>query len=760
MKRNLTYILGVLFLMTSCIQVNFDDVAVNPGDEVSFSAALYRSATKTVYGAEANNKVPVYWVNNDTITVYGAKCVEGRKQANYTISTVNSDGTVGTNMDYALSINRVGAYGVQWGSEASNFYAIYPAAKGEFGTDGNSNVTVTTTVREGQKNMFKKVNNVWVGTPYVEDKNNPTMRDALMYAYTPATATSASKSVDLKFHPFTTVLKFKLEGFDGHVFDNTGLKAYVTKIVVTAPDNINIAGDCTFTFTNGQPTASNGTSNKITIYPDYLPLDRNDDVEFYVFAIPYEGMQISEDWSVTVETSNLGTFTYRITPSTSNNNSNKKADLTPGKIHKITVPEKTIALKNEVTLPPKNWVEFIPRNVYLSELSIPGAWCCYPYSNGDVGSSEQYQQNATIAAQYTAGVRAFHIDCRITNGELVVAGTEEAPQGYANASVESAIRSIAAQLTNKKEYVVVVLSVAEKAYKSNSSVNPSDVLSAINDMVYTLADGTDDPIDIYKGDIVYTKKVNDKTYNIYKGVDANTTVNDVAGKIIIKINANTTTLGSFFGPALISEASLATSSNTSNGIVEGSFDSMNSSQMFWGAESAGLTFYYHHGQGTGLSGQPTMNERKNALKNIVQMSDKVYNSGKHNAWFQMGIGGFMKTGGIQIGSSYIGGSDKPSEVAKQLNPEVLNLITSKLNGQNDTSPSPVGIVLMNFSTQTSDTYKSDDLIDAIIRMNNAFILNRNPEFEEWPDGVNPYDALFGTSGASATSMYATIEPLN
>lgn len=757
MKKNLTYILGVLFLMTSCIQVNFDDVAVNPGDEVSFSAALYRSATKTVYGAEADNKVPVYWVNNDTITVYGAKCVEGRNQANYTISTVNSDGTVGTNMDYALSINRVGEYGVQWGTEASDFYAIYPAAKGEFGTDGNSNVTVTTTVREGQKNMFKKVNNVWVGTPYIEDKNNPTMRDALMYAYTPATATSASKSVDLKFHPFTTVLKFKLEGFDGQVFDNTGLKAYVTKIVVTAPDYI--AGDCTFTFTNGQPTASNGTSNKITIYPDYLPLEKDDDLEFYVFAIPYKGMKISEDWSVTVETSNLGTFTYKIKPL---EGSDKKADLTPGKIHKITVPKKTIELEGEVTLPADKWVEFIPRNVYLSELSIPGAWCCVPYSNGRAEQNEQYQQNVSITNQYKAGVRAFHIDCRISNNLLVVAGTEGISNTtYKNYSVEQAIKDVLNALTSSKEYVVIVLSVAESAYDGSgtNTVNPNQVLSRLNELIYKLVEI--DKLPIYTGgEDGYFDNGSIK----YKGVDANTTVKDVAGKAVIKINANTEgeTLEEFYGPALISEASLATSNNTTSNIVAGVFDDMETAEMFWGTKPSGLTFHYHHGQKTGASGSPSISQREQALRKIIAESDAVYMNGTHDAWFQMGIGGYITTGAL------FWKSDKASEVARQLNPYLLSLIETKLAGgkidNKSTTPSPIGIVLMNFAAYQDDSeddpYNSDELIDAIIRMNNAFILNRNPEFAEWPDGVNPYDALFGTSGASTTSMYATIEPLN
>ena len=63
----------------------------------------------------------------------------------------------------------------------------------------------------------------------------------------------------------------------------------------------------------------------------------------------------------------------------------------------------------------------------------------------------------------------------------------------------------------------------------------------------------------------------------------------------------------------------------------------------------------------------------------------------------------------------------------------MTLINNKL----EESPSPVGIVLMNYCTSTSTEIKSAELVKAILSMNTKFYLNRELGKPEWPDG-NPY----------------------
>ena len=88
--------------------------------------------------------------------------------------------------------------------------------------------------------------------------------------------------------------------------------------------------------------------------------------------------------------------------------------------------------------------------------------------------------------------------------------------------------------------------------------------------------------------------------------------------------------------------------------------------------------------------------------------------------YQLGIGGYIDNNG-----------EDRATVASTLNKHVLDKVNAKLAS----SPSPIGMVLMNFCTD--DTYNSVSLTNAIITMNNKFYLNRNQEADAWPDG-NPF----------------------
>lgn len=782
-------------MMTSCAKESFPEFVPTPGKDVSFSASLNTIDTRTIYGVETNNQVPVNWVHGDTITVYGSSCVNGRKQANYVVNTIDPNNTTAgpQTQNFAWSLDRVGGVGVQWGETASDFYSIYPATKGTFGESEDGKVTVTTTIRPEQKNKFEfnAETNTWIGTPYMNDLNNPTMRDALMYAYTPnATATDSNgnpNKVDLQFHPFSTVLKFRFLGW-GTVEGNelTGMKIPINKIVLTAPNGVGLAGDCTFTFTNGQPTASNGTVNTITVYPNYLPLEEGQAVEFHVFAIPQQNntatnnMVLKDGWSVTLDAGSFGIHTFSLKPK--DNTDPKKATLQVGKIHKISVPKRTLV--SSVELPENNWMNFIPRNVYLSELSVPGSW----YSTEDSG--DNIYQSSTIAEQYAAGVRAFHIDCRLTQNRgsasnsypnLVVSGTEGSLLGGLTSigtTVASQITEIA-RLVTPNEYAILVLTIAQK-YKSDTFMGEKKL-------------GTVDPLKVLPKIYEVVKAAGTKIYGNEEGevIDANTTVNDVLGHLIVKVNVNTT---DFFsdtnygnGPCVVTEGSMASDYFEVNYINPGVFNRMNTVPMYWGNTLIGVNgsssnptmyYYYHHAQQTTSSevrGEnvdneevvtPSLGMRMDAIDDIILQSEKIYSKNLHNGWFQLGIGGW--TDDNNAGKS---------NVARKLNSYLKEWIDDKRNGESRVingeeiklTPSPVGIVLMNYATsndidEDTSTMLEDgngiglQLIRSIIDMNTQFYLNRNTNQEEWPNGNNPYEDLFKQQTQS--TAYAIVEPLN
>lgn len=773
MKKIFLAAISIVCLMASCSKDEMETPAVNPlaGNEVMFTSSV-GEATRTLYGEESDtgNSIAVKWVTGDLISVYGADC--SLKQAEYKVTAAANAATAnGMNYYYAESLDKTGETGVQWGSSGvSDFFAVYPSTPNSFKANTDGSATVKTTVRAAQHVVFSKTTEsgqvVWKSQHFKGNSDNPSMTDAVMYAYTDdAVATDAkgnAKAVDLKFKPFSTVLRFTMKGYqayytDGSLATGKDSELAVTRITLTAP-NAQIAGDFDLTIkTDGKATASAGTTNQITIYPEYLPLKNNEWVQFDVFTIPQDGVVLSKDtpWTVEVETT-LGLFKYKLIPQVAGTTTATDAPLATGSLHKLTIPRKDF--KINVDIQPDVWMKYIPRNVYLSELSYPGAW---------YATNSDYQGTATLTDMYTSGVRAFNIDCRMTASAdswekkwlgityyelkdnpryvLQCAGSETLTGqkvGSINRvssvadgkSVESQLEELAKHITDE-EFIIVVLTVAEKpkdlsgmlsdaSETFGNNVDPANIMAAIKDILSR------------KGSAL--KVFGYRTQDAGKTLNANTTVNDVLGSMVIKINLNVdqdaTALSNYgMSNVLISEGSMASESKyITSPIVAGSFTSMNEATMYWGSASTNpeMKYYYHQAQLTTLDktassggSTPSLYDRMQAVDNIINKSSEIYAQKKHNALYQLGIGGYINNSG-----------EDRATVASTMNQYVLDHVTTKL----ETTPSPIGIVLMNFCMD--NTYKSKDLIEKILDMNTSFYLDRNTEAKEWPNG-NPFEDM-------------------
>lgn len=733
-----------------------DPINPNEGKEVVFSSTV-GEATRTLYGDETADRdsIRVNWVDGDLISVYGTTCTV--PQAEYKVSTTDKDGNVVSGQNYASDLVKTGTTGVQWGSaETSDFYAVYPSVGDNQFTKVDGGVKVQTTVRPKQNVTFayNSTTKTWVGQHYNGAASNPTMTDAVMYAYT-AGATSG-KQVDLKFKPFSTVLRFTFKGYKGYQMDGENKIEYtstvaVNKIVLTAP-NTKIAGDFALTIKNdGSAEATQGTSNTIEIYPDYLPMKSNEQLQFDIFTIPTANVMpqdAEQAWKVQVVTEK-GTFTFNLVPKTVTTPDSASVPglaLTTGALHKLTIPLKTVTF--DFDIPANNWIRYIPRNVYLSELSLPGAWYCY---------DGNYQSDTNLANLYAKGVRAFHIDCRMSpssydNGflgygatwgplQLVCAGTDKWSTGGSvfgtltpGTTVLSALTTIASQITSE-EFVMVVLTVAEKPLTSSgnagggATIDPATVLAGIKSVLDTNATALK----------LYTDKITSAT-----------TVKDVLGKMVVKVNANAQesyeagggfTTYTNVPSTLISAAAMTSDTDWISGDIFGSagdhamanlFTEMQTEPMYWGKDATDMEYHYHQAQLTlstdDSSTTPSYDDRKAAIDDIIAKSADIYATNLHNALFQLGIGGYIDDSG-----------ENRKAVASTLNPYVLDKVNEKLAS----SPSPIGIVLMNFCTDA--TYKGPELVNAILEMNTKFYLNRDhdADYGEWPDG-NPFE----TSGGS------------
>lgn len=749
MKRNILYIIGLSCLFASCVEEKFNDPQADPGKEVRFSVTVEEDlATKTIYGEESTvngvTSVPVNWIEGDKISVYGETCYI--KQAEYEVKTG------GNVQNFASSLDKTGSAGVQWGDQAtSDFYAVYPSTNASFKTTGEETVA-TTSISSTQNNVFELSNGTWVGKHFGDNASNPSMHEAIMYARTegasPTDNNGNPTDVKLHFKPFTTVLKFRFVGYTSNLSDPT---VYVQNITVTAPDGVAIAGkfdlDIEGSGSNASATAvasktEGETSNTIsvnTILPGgtYLPLKPNQAVEFNVFTIPqgYSMNGTDKLWTVTINTQGHGSFTYKMKPL-----NNATYNLVAGQIHKVKVPN--LQINTKIEWDPENWITQIPTPVYISELSMPGTWySCHP----------DYQNTTDLATQYKAGIRAFNLDCRITyetEGEsssthyLVVAGTDGVGSAGANYDrgelVVDKLKSIAKQIP-ENEYVIVVLTIAEKPMTRkpalistivSGNVDPAEIIPAIKNILDGKATDSE-------GNVVSVQDL--KLYT--SPVSSMTTINQVKGHMIVKINTNNSTISNYTYPsyALTSFASMAMSdwnTNTDNitDLESDYYTKMQTASMYWGNTATDLKYYYHQTQRTtkggnySAEGYPTYNDRIGAIDDIISKSRGIYDGGLHNAWFQIGIGGYEKDNDGFFGIA----APDPDQtaVAKQLNPHLYGKIVAKM----DSDPSPVGIVLMNFATDETKysaevdgvTYEASgkDLVKAIIEMNGKFYLKR------------------------------------
>lgn len=827
--RNIFIFTCLLAVASSCVKEDLvnDNNNAKPalGKDVSFTAHLNAPHTKTVYGATNSSSVKVKWVHNDLITVFGTSCYIN--QAEYAVKTYekikNEDGsttltdkildstpnTDANGQNFADELVKTGTAGIQWGEDTvSDFYAVYPSIDNDFksanktGSNGDTitGITVTSTISPEQYNSFELDGSILRGIPYDNVSKKYGMENAIMYACSPD-ASSMDSSVDLGFSPFSTVLKFTIDSWYGNTAngmnqEQKGKSIVVSSITLTSPENI--AGNFPLTLYKDRTAhAGPGTQKVITIKPvGELIWNYAQKLEFSVFTIPLADKMLNENWKVTVncKTSNSAeatkTFnkTFSLRPNTTDG---LQATLAAGEIHPISV--KGFPVDAIWEYDPENWITTVPRNIYISDISLPGSW--YACDGG--------YQTGTLTEQYAAGIRAFNIDCRltlapgknfnsystesgsmlnrvrkyedkfgkddamehITDGTLVLAcaGTEE--HVFASPGIESIGKTVKQALielgklaaSNQDEFVEVILTIAQKpkdndylfsAHSYFGTTNPKKVLTAIANVLNTE--------DIIEEDGTVAEE-GVKKY-LYTGqITPETTVGQVCGKLVVKVNVNATNENikswNISAPMLVSEGSMSEGDNESQYISGANFAQMNTSSMYWSnkfvldSDPKYMQFHYHQAQNTtGGTGFPNVNNRKTAILDLVNQSVGIHNSNSHDAMFQIGLGGWT----IQ--------NDNNSKytLSADLNSYLYGIVNSMLTGDGydlnnngtieDTelfTPAPVGAVLMNFvnagtqptngedDSNTTDPYYNRRLIKAIIALNGKYELNRDETQSPW-----------------------------
>ena len=716
------FILGLsLLALVACSESEVTDrPEPTPGADVKFGVSLDKTDTRTIYGDEDGNKFPIYWVQDDQVLVTSPDCMTGRQTGTYKIS-VNTE-----SQNYANSMTKVGDAGVQWGDSATaDFYSVYPADKASVLSEGKFKLTMPEVQR-------LKVEAPASGTTVL--KSYPDMDACFMTAKT--TGVANGSEVLLHYTPLSTAVRFTLK-----IDESSTAEVVVSQIKIVADKPI--TGDFSLDLRGANPVVKAGTntSNEVVLYSyydngAYLTLKTGQSVELNAFLIPFADLTVNSNWQLQLTTASNETWTISLAGSVTNANSNQ---LQPGKIHRIK-NLKALNINSEWDV--SKWMEYIPRNVYLSEISIPGSWNTLNVDHQSVSATDQTALLNEINSEYNAGVRAFHLDTRwrasrewvwsfggshyeYTNRGLALAcggpsNTYDAGSTGAEKVMregillfKDALSTIVSQV-KPKEYMMVFCTFAQNSYDFNDGTSWMEAVSTACDEIPNVLDGSD--------------------------ITENTVIADVLGKVIVIVNCASEVTG-------INRDDLPTSSKclfTHTPLVlnkqnyqsldykEGRIYKISNSQV----KESGLGMVSSQAQimadldvSSGFDSDergygPTVSERKQKSQNILSLSKTNYESGNvSHLLYYHGLGGYsMYKNWANVEKS----SDNQSDVAKEFNNWIDGIVKnmSATPTGDQTIYYPVGVVLMNHVLSYTGVVK--DILSLNNKYHKAYDPNRSP----------------------------------
>lgn len=727
LTKFLTACTAALFLV-GCSDKNDPNLPEpTPGADVLFGAALdAEPQTRTIYGPEANNKFPILWLNGDQVKVMSPECYI--KEGTYAVNlSTDADG------HEAGTLVKQGDAGVQWGDKSTaNFFSVYPA---QHVTEMNpANRTVKCHLIHNQNDYIH-----YDGTKYTA------LADMKAGFLTAATYNAPNdQNVNLLYKPIATALRFTLQGPGAQ---SQTSEVTVSHVRITAPADQVIAGDFTLTFPETEdgnititPAASvdNSTGyNYITVFSSYegneggafLTLGKGESIELNAFLLISAETEITSDWTLEVLLSDGTTLTKKLGGTTTGTQTTK---LTPGQIHRLPALPAIDVVQGDYD--PSNWMVNIPRNTYLSEISIPGSW----NSMGDAQKIGTATTATSLTDQYKAGARAFHLDTRWkANG---------APRSIAGALPTFSTRQLSTNLgvcDGSSGYNTLSGLSNQGRMLVQTATNFSDALATITGEVKadeymivmcTFAQDSYNPSSQPWINAISTACANNADVYDSSTISPTTTVGEVLGKVIVMVclegAVDTYTLPTnskcmYVNAPLTLTESMFTGATGTNDVYQSDLLYNSKAQV----ASSGITLFNTQAQICRQSSSsssdsdrgyaPTLDERQLVGSNILNKSMINYADKDNyvtNTWYYFGLGGYY-------------GSNNYTGVATSMNTWIndkVNNMSSRPTG-NQTTYYPLGIVLMN------QVANHTDVMNNILQLNNKFQKEFDDSKPAFPD---------------------------
>lgn len=709
-----------------------DDVVVEKtvtpaqtGDEITFGSSLtdIEEQTRTIYGDEPvtddnGTYYPVTWEDGDQIAIYCPEASNGN-MVYYKVTPDENDAS------YSSAVTKVNPdqAGLQWGqAEEHHFSAFYPADR----IKGLQNGKITAEIPVEQTPLsWKSTQNDAGGTTYTGVANTDY---AFMWAYNTHNK-SVGGDVALNFKPWVTILDVEINGPETA---DAAIKMSSVQLVSTTGETLN--GQFTMDFTAvendrakyptyeqaGEPHA---TRSMITIQlydqslndgkGDFITLKHGDKIVVRFYLLPKDvnyDTSARQDLQLRVTPYNSAVLVRTLNAAAGSEGGTQKGGILAHKVNKVILPSVS-------KTGPNYWMSSLDPNIYVTELSLPGSKMSYQTQAN--GANVVYQ-DLSIAKQVTNGIRAFQIQTASTNNVpwyesgsasdqvlyMTVAGNKT------DTRFKDIVREIATGLktaeaaSKKQEYAFILLTAALgecDSYGVGRGYTSGELawMDAIRNELAEMA-------------------ADEETYRLYTGeITPTTTINDVKGHIIIKVNYNKDNMGNHLSendhiPAMF--AKWGKFEDVSTPFTETDAYAINS--MRWGTShninSGALQWFYHEATSVGYNnrgGEETYDQKIGNIEDMWNRSVGYYNSNSdHSMWFLNDLGGCYVNGVYSSDESQSGVNAWTQEVG----PYATRLL------QNRTEDATLGIVLINYANPENDY--SGNLIQTIINNNFNFQL--------------------------------------
>ena len=705
------------------------------GDEISFGSSLRDVQTRTIYDDEPTQSEDgsyyyrVRWEEGDQIAIYCPQASNGTL-VNYSVSPDANDPTRSSRV---TKVN-TDEPGLQWGeSDEHHFYGFYPAnrvtgtekglIKGYVPTE-QSPIEWNEVTNNGGTNFYGKTNT----------------DNAYMWAYGKFTKTMGGQDVPLTFHPWMTVLQIKIPGPTSGT-----MKISNVNIIATEGEQTAIAGDFVCDMTpveengaDGVPvyrtTTEGAVTNTISIsgwnsaVQDFVELDSpNDTMIVRAYLLPIdENLPSARNLQIAVQTMNGAPLTRTLGYSGVGENS-----IQPHKVNTVILPNLTESGQTNY------WMSSLDRNIYLSELSIPGSKFSY-LTPTNAGGNAAFQGEG-IEQQFLDGVRGFIVQVG-ANATYNATRTGSWPFYRYSYEYTGATLPIFCgngdMLSDAITSIANALSTAEQELGQDRNLECAVVMITYTGDNAVSADFTGDGYSHGIGDVGGAEHVwmdaianelkklgaNDAN-RIYKDeITANTTLDDVKGKIILKVNTNSDAQNGY----IVADDNVPALFSRWNGVI-------NTVDLRWGSPNTNSTrtplkWMYQEAThiGTG-SNEGTPQEKYNNAMSVFQNSIDEYTANSaHDTWFMNDCGGTFHgnvSGTDGYDRDYGNGDtndDAPIAFARWFNPQITRYLQER-----DANAS-LGLVFFNFADKqtTGQQYGTDNLIQSIIDNNFKFNLRK------------------------------------